>query len=162
MLNYDLEFESIFAELSYQSHKYIVGEVYRVPNTNEQLSIGRYDSILDKLSDYNGDVVIGTDQNFNYLDITNHGNTRDLLNTFITAGFIPTITKPTRITHSTATLIDNLYIKRRATDSLASGIITTDISDHLPVFLFLGRTSIEKKSPKVITYRPMDEAKIIT
>jgi hypothetical protein len=91
--NFDLEFESVFVEVGYHTHKCIVGEIYRVPNTNEKLSLQRYEAILANVSNYNGDVMIGTDQNFNYLDIERHTNTRDLLNICITAGFIPTITK---------------------------------------------------------------------
>ena len=55
---------------------------------------------------------------------------------FLSAGFLPTITKPTRITHCTATLIDNIYIKTSKQIKLASGIILSNISDHLPVLLF--------------------------
>ena len=91
-VNHNLEFETIFAEITHGMHTLVIGEVYRVPNTNEQLSINRYETILRKLSTFNGDVMIGTDQNLNYLDIERHGNTRDLLNLFITNGFIPTIT----------------------------------------------------------------------
>ncbi len=52
MINHDLEFETIFAEMNYQSHTCIIGEVYRVPNTNEQLSIQRYEAVLAKVSDF--------------------------------------------------------------------------------------------------------------
>lgn len=45
---------------------------------------------------------------------------------------LPVITKPTRITNHTATLIDHIYTN--TVDSLVSGILTVDISNHLPVF----------------------------
>ncbi len=147
MIYQDQEFESIFAEVTLNEQKLIVGEIYRVPNTNEQLAIQRYDQILQQLTDFSGNVLIGTDQNFNYFDIERHGNTRDLLNTFITAGFIPTITKATRITYNSATLIDNIYTKYKPTDHLTSGLIISDISDHLPVFMLLGKPAGPKKRP---------------
>jgi hypothetical protein len=115
-INENQQFETIFAEICYGKSKIVVGEVYRVPNTNEKLSIQRYETILQKLINLNGDVIIGTDQNFNFLDTERRGNTQDILNVFITNGFIPTITKATRICHSTSTLIDNIYIKLRADD----------------------------------------------
>ena len=55
-------------------------------------------------------IIVGTDQNFDYLKIDNHKNTEDLLNTFMSNGLIPTITKPTCITDTSATLIDNIYV----------------------------------------------------
>ena len=44
----------------------------------------------------------------------------------------PIITKPTRITNYTATLIDNIYTNN--TNQIISGNATIDISDHLPTF----------------------------
>ena len=93
--------------------------------------------------------MISTDQNFNYLDIEHHGTTRDLLDAFISSGFEPTITKPTRITHNTATLIDNTYVKMRYPEVLVSGIITVDMSDHLPIFTFMGKPEPRKKAPSI-------------
>ena len=43
---------------------------------------------------------------------------------------LPIITKPTRITNYTATLIDHIYSNN--TNQMISGIATIDISDHLP------------------------------
>ncbi|KAK2169598.1 hypothetical protein LSH36_8g00069, partial [Paralvinella palmiformis] len=80
------------------------------PNANCQESIAKYDSLLNRINDENVDLIIGTDQNINYLNIdTNHAT--DLLNTFLSVGMVPTISRPTRITHTSATLIDNLYVR---------------------------------------------------
>ena len=94
----------------------IVGEIYRVPNTSEITLINRYENITKKLSDMPQNVIIGTDQNFDYLTVNSHKNTQDLLCTFLNNGLVPTITMPTRIattgnTNKTVrTLIDNIYI----------------------------------------------------
>ena len=64
---------------------------------------------------------------------------------FLSNGFIPTITKPTRITHTTAALIDNIYISAKSKD-ISSGILNFDISDHLPIFMFAN--SKQKNEPK--------------
>ena len=66
---------------------------------------------LSQLSNFNGNVIVGTDQNFNLFNIEHHGNTQQLLNTFISAGCVPTITKATRLSHSSSKLINNLYVK---------------------------------------------------
>ena len=47
---------------------------------------------------------------------------------------IPTITKPTRVTKTTSTLIDNI-LSNRITANVSSGTIQTDVSDHFPTFL---------------------------
>ena len=106
-------FESIFIEVHSDNIKAVVGEIYRVPNTNEISSINMYENIIAKLHNYKHDVIIGTDQNVDYIKIDQHKNTQDLLDTFITNGFLPTITKPTRITHASATLIDNIYVSTK-------------------------------------------------
>ena len=103
-------FESCFIEIFNGKKNSIVGEVYRVPNTNENDFIERYESIIDKIYQENKNLIIGTDQNLDYLKIRNHNNTAKFLDTNLSSGILPTITKPTRITHKTATLIDNIYI----------------------------------------------------
>lgn len=46
----------------------------------------------------------------------------------------PTITKPSRITSHSATLIDNIFTNLLDNKTI-SGLLVNDISDHLPVFL---------------------------
>ena len=45
----------------------------------------------------------------------------------------PLISKPTRITNSSATLIDNIFTNNLEYN-MVSGIFYVDLSDHLPVF----------------------------
>ena len=47
--------------------------------------------------------------------------------------FFLLITQPTRITSNSATLIDNIFTNNLDTYSF-SGLLFTDISDHLPIF----------------------------
>ena len=107
-----------------------------------------------------------TDQNFNYYEINRHGNTRNLLNSVVSAGLIPTITNPTRITDHSATLIDNIYIKLNTRATSMQCNITTDLSDHLPVFVSLGKCNKydkhdkDKQKSNNILCRPLDDDKI--
>ena len=62
----------------------------------------------------------------------------DYANTFteylFTSSFYPLITKPTRITAHTATLIDKIFTNNfDQTSSSVNAIIFSDISDHLPI-----------------------------
>ena len=59
---------------------------------------------------------------------------------------MPAITKPTRITDKSATLIDNIFSNNMETESI-QGILYTGISDHLPVFLIYSDVKVNV-SPK--------------
>jgi hypothetical protein len=96
---------------------------------------------------------MGTDQNFDLLKYNTHTHTQILLDTFISHGFNSTTTKPTRITHSTATLIDNIYTKPNHNPQ-HSAIITTDISDHLPI-IYTCNTKVKRKPRTNIKKRPL-------
>ena len=52
---------------------------------------------------------------------------------------LPIITKPTRLTEHTATLIDHIY--KNCSQNFTAGILTVDITDRLPIF-FLVRTQL--------------------
>ena len=148
----------MFIETNYTNQQHtIVGEIYRIPNTPESISIERFDTILSKLDETSLNVVIGSDQNFDYLKIATHDKTADLFNRFMSCNMIPTITKPTRITATSATLIDNIYT-RYDSSAIFSGIIPYNISDHFPVFCFTGRakSKINDKTPLIFKHRPMD------
>lgn len=162
-INIDGEFESLFVETKINNKNTIIGEIYRIPNTSELESIRRFETILDKLAKLNGNIIIGTDQNFDYLKIDQHPNTNSLLDCFLTAGLIPMINIPTRIVHTSSTLIDNIYINTRVHQlSIQSSVLLTDISDHLPVLLIY-KTSLTQhtaKTPIKVKTRKMNDDKL--
>lgn len=63
--------------------------------------------------------------------------------------FYPIITKPTRITCHSATLIDHIYTNSQNFEML-SGIWPIDISDHLPVFCFVTQNTPQKNFHKYV------------
>ena len=78
-----------------------------------------------------------------------------------TAGILPTVTKPTRITHTSTTVIDNLYIKCQDYGNIHSRIIMSDISDHFPIISFIGEmVKPDKKAPLIFNHRPIDTVQI--
>ncbi len=107
--------------------------MYRVPNTDENKSLGAFESILEKVSNGNKNIIIGTDQNFDYMKLDNHNNTSILLETFLQNRLTPCITKATRVTYSTATLIDNLYLNVKCSPECLPGILISELSDHFPI-----------------------------
>ena len=129
------KWESLFIEVMFDKKKIIVGEVYRIPNTNVSTFTSELASYLDNLK-YEI-VVIGTDQNVDYLSSKNNKDADHLLETMLSRLYLPVITRPTRVTHSTATLIDNIYIKCSHLNPYSSCILIEDISDHYPCLLQL-------------------------
>ena len=76
------------------------------------------------------------DFNINLLNYYHHIETRDYVDAMFSNAFLPLITKPTRITPTSATLIDNIYSNDILGESTQmQGIIYTYISDHLPIFI---------------------------
>ena len=56
------------------------------------------------------------------------------INTLISCGNFPIITKPTKITDSTATIIDHM-ITNVTNHAIFPGVVkTSEVSDHYPVF----------------------------
>ncbi len=106
-------------------------------------------------------VIIGSDHNFDYFKLDRHKNTEDLLNTFISSRLIPTITKPTRITHCSATLIDNIYVSSKTFTKIQSSILYYDISDHMPVLVCTGTAKSKMRENKLVEFRRRQLLKLI-
>ena len=75
-----------------------------------------------------------------------HSKTEDYLDVLYSSNLLQVITKPTRITSHTATLIDYIYTNA-CTDQIIPSIVTTELSDHLPTFCFI-RRQIDRLKPK--------------
>ena len=67
------------------------------------------------------------------LNSQSHQSTNEFINLMLFNSMYPLISKPTRITSSTATQIDNIFTNNLE-QSMSSGILYTDLSDHLPTF----------------------------
>ena len=88
------------------------------------------------------------DLNIDLLKINQSTAIQNIFNQFISSFFYLQITKPTRITCKSATLIDNILTNRLNEDDL-SGILYTDLSDHLPIFAIKRDTRLKQKFEKV-------------
>ena len=61
----------------------------------------------------------------------NNNHTLNSHSTLMSLEVMPIITKPTRVTHSTATLIDYIYLSNNLTRDIQTIILVEDVSDHL-------------------------------
>lgn len=73
------------------------------------------------------------DFNIDLLNPNKHRVTDDFINTIYSMSLFPKISRPTRITSHCATLIDNIFTND-ILNSTISGLLITDISDHLPIY----------------------------
>ena len=78
------------------------------------------------------DIILGMDHNLDLLKSNNHPETQTFIDLNFDNNLFPCITRPTRITNTLATLIDNTFISENLHKSFDSCVLTHDISDHLP------------------------------
>ena len=149
------QIESLFVEIELNGKQMTVGELYRVPGSDLSSFFVSYDSLLRTLNNENKMVIIGTDQNLDFLKIDTHKNTAKFLNMNLDSGLVPMITRPTRITHSSCTLIDNIYTNVKL--SVKPFVLISDISDHLPCCLFVAR---KKNDKTLIESRKLNDSNI--
>ena len=96
------------------------------------------------------------DINIDLLKYANHMNTQNFINNMFAQNFIPLITKPTRITPHSATLLDHIYTNTYDC-RFKSGIIVTDISDHFGTFYVKTSKKQTKNSQYVIKRQLHDQ-----
>ena len=68
------------------------------------------------------------------INYENHTLTSDFVDLLHSHSFISLINRPTRITSTTATLIDNIFTNSTNIENSFQGLLVTDVSDHLPIF----------------------------
>ena len=151
--------ESIFIEVpvceALSSRKVIIGVVYRPPGTSLKDFEDTLDSILSKI-DRRLCYLLG-DWNMNLLAYDSHKDTTSCIDMFYSYGYSPLVNRPTRVTDSSATIIDNIFTNNHdATVDAFQGILVTDISDHFPIF-HLGASNKKKVVDKYIVKRIFDE-----
>ena len=133
----------------------IILTLYRQPNdnnTNQFLEL--LEEWLCQFDKKSNELVITGDMNLDLLKYESHAATSNYLDLMASHGLLPGITRPTRIKHSSATLIDHLFTKQ--TD-LTSGILVSELAgshgytDHYPIFGLLKATGHVKSSVGMIT-----------
>ena len=131
-LNKD-NFECTFIELNRKSKKsIIVGSIYCPPNTKPKDFNNQYQNMLSRLKLEKKEIILGMDHNLDLLKSNNHPETQTFIDLNFGNCLFPCITRPTRITKSSATLIDNTFISESLHKSFDSCVLIHDLSDHLP------------------------------
>ena len=144
-VRYDLsvqsdDVEDMWLEVEANDQKIVIGSVYRHPGTRLNAFVTNLESTLQKIDNQCCESLVCGDFNADGLKLDTNRSTADFYNCLMTYNFVPAITLPTRITDTTMTLIDNIFIKinkKNINDKVLAGNIYSDISDHLPNFIII-------------------------
>ena len=83
------------------------------------------------------------DFNIDLLKDETHRPTSDFLDLIYSYHLVPTILKPTHITETSATIIDNIITN--SNENIKTGIIVTDITDHFPTVYYKNSNMFKKR-----------------
>ena len=155
--------ESLFLKICYESKQLTIGTIYKPPSVNYSVFTDCLQDFVMQINDINrNDLFLCGDFNFNLLNSDNDAGTSYFINCLNTLSLIPLITKPTRISKSsgTSTLIDNIF--STSPYEFLSGILLSNISDHLPVFLikrkcFTNKSHVDNLKNTSVKYRYVDD-----
>ena len=132
----------------------LVSSMYQPPNSDAQTFLASYNSLICAMKKENPKgIIIGLDHNLDFLKADKHQATNDFIQGNLDFGLIPTVTRPTRITNTSATLIDNIIVSQNLCGAYTSNILINDTSDHLPTVCVLSSLISVKKEPVVIKSR---------
>ena len=151
------DFESLTVEIKTHNNSFFVCSVYRPPNSRVREFLKYYKKLLHKFTSAQQErLILGLDHNLNLLKHNIHAPTQEFIDINLDLNLIPTITKPTRITKTSATLLDNIIVGKQF-HNFAANIAISDISDHLPIVINSHQPSLYKKQPLTMTTRSLNE-----
>lgn len=127
--------------LLYQKSVFVV--LYRPPNGKLDAFLSFLESVLSFVSLNRLHITIGGDCNINLLQDTYQS--RELQVILDSFGCKNVINEPTRISHSSESLMD-LFVTNSIEDTIQSGVVSAAVSDHLPMYMFCKHGEIMKKS----------------
>ena len=150
-----VENECIAIELELRSQeKCVISSMYQPPNVNIQSFQCCYNSLICEMNKLRlKAIIIGLDHNLDFLKSESHGGTNQFIQHNLDFNLIPTITRPTRVTRNSATLIDNILVSQSLCGRYTSGILVDDISDHMPTICVIRSLKGAGRDPVQVTSR---------
>ena len=137
--------------------KVTISNIYRPPKLNNNNATLKsfiselipYLNILE--SEKNRNIILG-DFNIDLLQLQHRAIIEEFYDKFVSMGFLPRITLPTRFSTKSCTLIDQIFCNfENPAQICTSAILTSKLSDHLPCLLGFEITPKIHKKPKFIT-----------
>lgn len=148
--------ETLFINIS-KPVKFVTGIVYRPPNSSFENFLESIEEILSILNTLHLKCYLMGDFNVNMLLLND--NVINYINLFQSCNYTQTITKPTRVTNRSATLLDQVWTNDMY-NYICSCILYISISDHFPVLSMFNIGTIAGLSKINITKRVYNEENI--
>ena len=127
--------ETLFAEISFSNCKnLVIGIVYRPPNGKYDIFKNHLKSVIKKVNQEKKLLCVAGDFNINALTYDKFPKTKSFFDMLFKHNVISVINRPTRVSRTSATAIDNFLTNNFLDTKFSSGVIKTDISDHFPIF----------------------------
>ena len=132
----------------------LVSSMYRPPNSDIPTFVASYNSLICAMKrERPKGIIVGLDHNLDFLKSSKHCSTNEFIQNNLDFGLVLTITRPTRITKNSATLIDNIIVSQNFCGAFVSSVLVQDTSDHLPTACVLGSLISAKKEPLIVKCR---------
>ena len=131
---------------------------YRPPKGNLDFFIGKFSElVLTVRASANVELFVCGDFNIDLLNLDNSIGAQHYITTCNSLSLLNMITKPTRITEDSATLLDHILVSDP--NKITTGVIVNDISDHFPTFLISLDffTNTRNDTSNVIKYRTVND-----
>ena len=109
-------------------------------------------SLLDKLYREDKLIYLAGDYDINLLNVDTHVQTSSFVDLLYSHHLFPLISRPTRITPTSASLVDYIFTNNISNfESSINGILVSDISDHFPIF-HINHSKTKKRKQFVYTF----------
>ena len=129
--------EYLFVEIVRKNKNIVIGNMYRSPSESPHCFLDTLEAKLTLLQAHkNKHIILVSDSNLDLLKFGTHSETSRYVDSLNEHGFVPTISRPTRITSHSATIIDHIFVNTCHAVT-KSGVLMESISDHLPIFVTL-------------------------
>jgi hypothetical protein len=156
---YERILETLFIEITNENNqKIVIGSVYRpgtkCPGLNFTEQFAQFSDILSNILSELGSkyerVYIFGDFNLDLLKVNENKFVSEYVDTLFSFGFLQIVTKPTRMSVNSATLIDHI-LTNSLNENFESFLLCWQISDHLPLIHNLIFNKTKPKLAKIKT-----------
>ena len=157
--------ECSIIELKFNNQNYLIGGIYRIPDTDTDNFIDKLNSILAPIKSTHKIILLG-DYNINLQKNYSHKNNFEIC--LQSNYLIPTILSATRVASKiqndqeiiSETLIDNIFINHNM--NYQSGIIESSITDHYSIYIIIPEINKTEIEANTVKYRLINNSRLRT
>ena len=152
-------FEACAVKILANNKEYLLVGVYRTPSGSCTEFNLHFPKILDNRLVSTCNTIITGDFNIDIGEINYSTHTRDFVSEMRSANFLPMITIPTRVTSTSATVIDHIWCN--FTVPCMAGVVICNVTDHYPTFIVLPSVFVSRPPLIKVTFRDHSERNIL-